>query len=137
MPHDPALIAETRGWMDKARDDLEASRRCLEDSPPLFAVTAFLAQQAAEKALKALLTFHQKDFEKTHNLDELGQQCVAVARSLAGIANRAAPLTRYAVEARYPGPWGNPSEADAREALDIARQVYSGVAQLLPAEARP
>jgi len=45
-----------------------------------------LAQQAAEKALKALLTFHQKDFEKTHNLDELGQQCVAVARSLAGIA---------------------------------------------------
>lgn len=77
MRDDPELFAETLGWLHKARDDLEASRRCLEDPVPLCAVTAFLAQQAVEKALKAFLTFHQVDFEKTHNLDVLGQKCVA------------------------------------------------------------
>ncbi len=47
MPRDPALTAETVGWLEKA---LEASRRCLEDPAPLCAVAAFLAQQAVEKA---------------------------------------------------------------------------------------
>jgi hypothetical protein len=53
------------------------------------------------------------------------------------IAAGAVPLTKYAVEARYPGPWGNPSEAEARTALDLAKQVYDTVVPLLPVEARP
>jgi HEPN domain-containing protein len=82
MPLDPALAAETRGWLEKAHDDLEASRRCLAHPAPLCAVAAFLAQQAAEKAFKGFLTLHQTNFEKTHNLDELGQKCAAIDGSL-------------------------------------------------------
>jgi HEPN domain-containing protein len=137
MPLDRALTAETRGWLEKACEDLEASGRCLGGPTPLCAVAAFLAQQAAEKTFKAFLTFHQVDFEKTHNLDELGQKCTAISGSLAAIAARTAPPTRYAVEARYPGPWGSPSEEDASDALNLAKQLYAQVVPLLPTDARP
>ena len=39
---------------------------------------------------------HDAPFRKTHNLEELGQQCVALDTSLATVAERAAPLTEYA-----------------------------------------
>ena len=137
MPLDHALVAETRAWLEKAQGDLEASRRCAQGSPPLYPIAAFLAQQAAEKALKGFLTFHQTDFEKTHKMDELGQKCATIAPSLSRVAALAAPLTRYAVEGRYPGPWLNPGEKEAREALDVATQVYDSIIALLPSETRP
>ncbi len=137
MPLDPGLIAETQAWLQKAGDDLEASRRCLEQHPPLYAIGAFLAQQTAEKALKAFLTFHQTDFDKTHNLRDLGEQCLGIDASLASIASEAGRLTRYAVEGRYPGPWRNPTEAEASAALSVAVRVHDAIAALLPAETKP
>ena len=134
MPLDAGLKAETQAWLQKASDDLEASRRCVEQSPSLYAIGAFLAQQAAEKALKAFLTFHQSDFEKTHNLRDLGEQCAGIDGSLAVIASAVGNLTRYAVEGRYPGPWRNPTAAEASAALSLAVQVYDAIAALLPTE---
>lgn len=46
-----------RGWLLKARSDLHACRRTLETDGP-YDTTCFHAQQAIEKALKALLAFH-------------------------------------------------------------------------------
>jgi len=56
MPHDPALAAETRAWLEKAADDLAAAGVDLAAQPPLRGDAAFHAQQAVEKALKAFLT---------------------------------------------------------------------------------
>jgi HEPN domain-containing protein len=57
MPHDPALVAETRDWLIKANEDLEAADRLLTGgSHSLPSPAAFHAQQAAEKAQKAFLT---------------------------------------------------------------------------------
>jgi HEPN domain-containing protein len=61
------------------------------------------AQQAAEKAMKAFLAWHDVPFRKTHNLEELGQQCVALDATLSTVADLAAPLTEYAWKFRYPG----------------------------------
>ena len=44
-----------REWLSKARADLLASRHLLRAESSLAFVSAFHAQQAAEKALKALL----------------------------------------------------------------------------------
>ncbi len=35
MPHDPELVAETRGWLARARADLASGRADLAADPPL------------------------------------------------------------------------------------------------------
>jgi len=78
MPHDPALVAETRDWLTKANEDLQAGERLLIGSSPLPSQAAFHAQQAAEKAQKAFLTWHKQTFSKTHDLGLLGEECVNI-----------------------------------------------------------
>lgn len=71
MPHDPALVAETRAWFWKAAEDLRAGTFEFEAVPPLTADIVFHAQQATEKAIKGFLTWHGRPFRKTHNLVEI------------------------------------------------------------------
>jgi HEPN domain-containing protein len=136
MPHEHWLVVETREWLQRAWGDLEAARRLLEGPRPLASPAAFHAQQAAEKSLKAFLTFKETAFEKTHDLRELGEQCVAHDQTLADVTDRAAILTRYAIEGRYPGIQ-SPAPDQAGNALDLAAQVYQAVVSRLPDEAKP
>lgn len=66
MQLDPEKTRLTRQWLAKAERDLLAAERALNGSPPLRDVAAFHWQQAAEKALKAFLTWHHRPFRKTH-----------------------------------------------------------------------
>ena len=53
----PEHLQETRRWLQYAQEDLEAAKHVLDD--PFMAPRhgCLLAQQAAEKALKAALVF--------------------------------------------------------------------------------
>lgn len=137
MPHDASLVAETKLWLLKAAQDLGAATYELQAQPPFVEDIAFHAQQAVEKALKALLTWHGRAFRKTHNLVELGEACSAVDPTLEALLRRAAPLTEYAWKFRYPGVPEEPAPEDIREALDTARQVYDAILNRLPGEVRP
>jgi HEPN domain-containing protein len=44
-----ARLADTRGWLRKAKEDLQAARRLLKTPPALSNAAAFHCQQAAEK----------------------------------------------------------------------------------------
>lgn len=57
--------------------------------------------------------------------------------TLKPIVDDAMPLTQYAWKYRYPGEPVEPNEAEAREALALARQVYDAVLARLPTEVRP
>ena len=105
--------------------------------PPLTADITFHAQQLAEKALKGFLTWHDQPFRKTHNLVEIGEQCVTIDATLEDLARRAARLTEYAWKFRYPGEPAEPPVEEAQEALACAREVYEAVLSRLPAEVRP
>jgi HEPN domain-containing protein len=137
MPHDPARLEDTQTWLVKAGLDLSAGAHDLTAMPPLTGDAVFHAQQAAEKALKGFLAWHDVPFGKTHDLAALGRQCAAIDASLAPIAQRATPLTDFAWKYRYPGPSSDPSREEAQSAPALAREVYDAILPRLPDEVRP
>lgn len=137
MPHDPARVAETRGWLVRASSDVRAAEHELRATPPLLDDIVFHCQQVAEKSLKGFLTWHDRPFRKTHSIEEPGEQCLQVDPTLKGLIDRAVPLTEYAWKFRYPGEPEEPSQQEAEEALATARQVHTAIVARLPVEARP
>lgn len=137
MPHDPELVAETRGWFQRAVHDLGAGAADLNAEPPFTGDAVFHAQQTAEKSMKGFLTWHSRVFGKTHNLSELGGMCTKVDGGLEGVLSRAARLTDYAWKYRYPGEPSEPGREEAESALKLAREVYDAVLVRLPADVRP
>ena len=98
MGPDEARLQDVQSWLSKAE---------------LWGYFRLHSQQAGEEAMKAFLAWHDKPFRKTHNLEELGRQCVALDATLRAIADQAAPLTEYAWKFRYPG---EPDEPECEEA---------------------
>ena len=113
-------------WLDKAEVDFGGARVLLREDRYANLV-GFLSQQAAEKLLKALLTHHQVEFPKTHELDDLLKLLEPaeprLARSLAGIAE----LNKYGVEVRYPTQMPELTAETANAALRLAAQVREAV----------
>jgi len=107
-------------WLDHAIRDLQAARILLENG--LCGESAFHSQQAAEKALKAILAALGTQPPKTHQLEYL-----MVLAERKGIDTReirnASILTDYAVEARYPDFEDEPSCNEAAEAVKLAGKV--------------
>lgn len=122
-PDDP------REWLNRAKSNLTlASRRLpgvyLED-------LCFLAQQAAEKALKAVLIHRKVRFPYTHNLGELitfvEQSGIRVPEGV----QRAVILSDYAVGSRYPGLAEPVTPEEHAEALALAKRVVDWAEQVV------
>ena len=58
-------------WLAHAKSDLRITQICRSDSGVLPNQTVFHAQQAAEKAIKAVLLEHKIRFPRTHDWGEL------------------------------------------------------------------
>jgi HEPN domain-containing protein len=86
----------------------------------------WLAQQAAEKAIKAMLVFLALDFPRRHDLDAL-RNLIPDDWQVKTEHPDLATLTEWAVEARYPGDWPDATEADARAAVEQARAVWESI----------
>ena len=105
---------------------------------PLFSKdVVFDCQQAAEKALKGYLTWHDQRFRKTHSIEEVGEACLIIAPSLKPFVDRAVPRPEYAWKFRCPGDPEEPTQQEADEALAIAREVFDAILAHLPTEIRP
>jgi HEPN domain-containing protein len=137
MQPDQARLADTAAWLAKARLDLRSAEHALTASEPLHEDVAFHSQQAVEKSFKALLTLHDIPFRKTHSIEELGRQCLTIDPSLRTLVDQAAPLSQYAWRFRYPGEEVQPTADEARESLQIARQVFGAILDRLPPDAHP
>ncbi len=104
-------------WMDRARKDLRAAERNQEIGE--FDVAAFLSQQAAEKALKALHLQRSGKFEKIHDLVRLGSQL----RAPEEVLERCKRLDRAYVTTRYPDVGEEATREEAEGLVRDAQEV--------------
>lgn len=137
MPHDPIRVEETGAWFLRAEHDLRGARAVLDAQPPLVDIALFHCQQAAEKAMKGFLTWHNEIFRRTHDLAEIGGQCAATDPSLEPLCQRAERLTVFATLLRYPGVPQEPPQEEGENALRLAREVYDTLLDRLPDEVSP
>ncbi len=126
MPSD-ARLADTPGGPRRARDALRGAEVDLAATPPLAGDAAFHCQQAAEKALKALLTRHQIEFARTHSIGELLQLAEPAVPGLSMRLDAARELTRHAIADRYPGEEAPVARESARGHVGIAQIVLDAI----------
>lgn len=88
----------------------------------------FDCQQAAEKAVKALLISSNIVPQPTHSLSVLLDDLEKNGIEVPDRVKAAIPLTYYAVETRYPGRYEPVSEREYKQALKMAEIVVSWVA---------
>lgn len=112
-------------WVEKAENDLLTAQHSLSIKPkPPYDTICFHAQQCAEKYLKAFLVFHEREFEKVHDLGELIKQAMKVDKEFSKIISLGVKLTPYAVEVRYPSVLSEElTAARAKEAIEQAIRI--------------
>ncbi len=114
-PDDP------REWLNRAHSNL---RRATVKVPDVYLEDlCFDAQQAAEKAIKAVLIAAKITFPAIHDLARLLAVLEQSGEEIPRAVANAARLTRFAVSTRYPG-FTEPVATEAyEEAVEIAEQV--------------
>ena len=120
-----------RQWLDKAEKDFGLAKHLVLENKPYFEASCFHAQQAAEKYLKALLVWHQVEFPKTHDLDEILDLVATIDSPLAESLRDVITLTPYGVEIRYPGDFPDTTPEDAKTAVELAGKVRDAVVSTL------
>ena len=123
------VVAE---WLRKADSDLGLAEHLLSEGMAFPNAITFHCQQAAEKYLKAFLTWHQIGFPKTHDLEEILDLAETADKGLADSLRDVIVLTPYGVESRYPGDRHDAVPEEIREAVEMARKVRDAVTAALP-----
>jgi len=133
-----APVPGAKAWMVKAWRDLETARRAAGGVPPFYDVAVYHCQQAAEKAVKAFLVHHAREYERTHDIEVLIDLASEVDSTFSMLADAADALTPYATRFRYPNATFaiEPLSTEYDEALQHAQSIYDFVLDLLPMEAR-
>jgi HEPN domain-containing protein len=132
-----AKLELVQNWLIKAQRDLAAARKLSVGPDPYLDVAVYHCQQAAEKAVKGFLVFHDQPFEKTHDVGVLVALALRYDAGMSDWLEAAARLTPYATEFRYPSALLEPSSGEFEQALEAARELNAFVLSLLPPEVCP
>ncbi|MDI6873748.1 HEPN domain-containing protein [Candidatus Solincola sp.] len=125
MPLDPQR--EFKRWLEQAYSDLDDAE--FNAGGRRYNLACFLAQQAAEKALKAYLYLQGNQVVWGHSVAELVDDARQYDSSFHQLRDKGAFLDRFYIPTRYPNglPGGIPRDAftskDALEAVSTAREI--------------
>ena len=121
MPRKEIQKGAPQEWITFAKSDLKLAKAGRVGGV-LLSSLCFHAQQAAEKAIKAVLVLKRKEFPPTHNIKVL----IDLLPGSVGFPEKlqqASLLAMYAVNTRYPGDLYHISQKDYAEALSLAGAV--------------
>ncbi len=125
----PDPRAEGERWLSQSERDLDAARYLREGGRHNLA--CYQAQQAAEKALKAVLYAKGEESVLGHSALVLVGAAAELEPTLQAVADSARRLDRFYIPTRYPNglPGGIPADAfderDATGAIDEAEVVMA------------
>jgi HEPN domain-containing protein len=124
MPRDPNELGTSYDWLRRAKSNLVRARQPKPEEV-LWEDLCFDTQQAAEKALKAVLVARSIPFRLVHDIAELLTLLENQGIILPEEIKASAGLTDYSVESRYPGPFEPITEEEFEKALQIAEAVVA------------
>jgi HEPN domain-containing protein len=122
----PSPADEARRWPRFAQEDLKAAEAVAATGELAPHIGCYHAQQAAEKALKAILVYLQTRFPFRHDLDEL-RELIPQGWDITRVHPDLSALSQWVTEGRYPGNWPEPTESDASNAARQARAVWETI----------
>ena len=129
-------------WLRFAREDLRMAELAFEDG--IHNQVCFHAHQAVEKTLKGCLEAQGQAPPRTHKRADLirmvrGSTLADLESQLLKVTTRIhvalSDMDRFYIPTRYPDalpgmlPEGWPGEGDAREALELAREVLRRITE--------
>lgn len=123
MPERERVPGSSQDWVKRAKADLALARVPLPRGA-LLDDLCFHAQQAAEKAIKAVYVHLAARFRYTHDIGELLTGLIQLGFSFSDEIREAATLSDY-VRQRYPGPMEPVTEEEYRRAIELAEAVLA------------
>lgn len=129
MKPDPA--AEGARWFAQAEHDLDDARYSREGGR--FNLACFMAQQSAEKGVKAFLYRKGRTLVTGHSVADLLEDAAKLEPSFEKLVADGTRLDRMYIPTRYPNglPGGVPSDSyfddDARDMIAAAERILAAV----------
>ena len=109
-------------WLRFAEGDLILARG--QPEGVLVELLCFHAQQAVEKAIKAVLLFYGEKAPRTHSIEAL-VEIAAKHIEIPEIVEESTELTLYASGTRYPGNYEPLDDFDYNDAMSKAEKVVA------------
>lgn len=126
-PEDP------REWLNRAQSNLALANT--QGAGVYLEDLCFNAQQAAEKAIKALLIQRGVAFPYVHDITQLLTILEQSGQEIPPSIRQAERLTRFAVLTRYPGVAPEVTTEEYAEAVRVAEAVVQWAEKLMSASA--
>ena len=123
-------VEAVKDWIRFARMDLSAAAFLQGHNPLPTEIICYHCQQAADKAIKAVLVRYDADVPHIHDLNKLLAATKQYENSMQRLSQQANWLTNYATFTRYPSDI-EIGETDMKIALKNAEEILDQVEFLL------
>ena len=130
MPPDAPTPGTGGDWLERAKSALAIARQPMPEVV-FWEDLCYQAQQAAEKAIKAVFIHKRLIFAYTHDIEELGAELEEKGVVVPAHIKEAISLSRYATETRYPGYFEPVTEDEFRQAVALAERAIEWAERVL------